>query len=94
MPRQSNAVVRISPRGAGMRYVQSRKYLGTQVGEPEIKLLRDLVEYDGIANTARAVGISPPTLLAVMAGLIHHCRPSTQHIVRAFFAEGGDDTGA
>jgi hypothetical protein len=62
------------------------RYLEVVIGEREIRMLYTLIESDGIAPIAEAIGISHAALLRVCAGLIHHCKPNTQLAIRKFFS--------
>lgn len=62
------------------------RHIDVRVGEPEIKILKQLCEYDGIDETARAIGITRVTLMMVMVGWFDRCNSNTKQAVRAFFA--------
>lgn len=64
-----------------------------EIGEREIRVLRILCEYDGVTETARAIGVDRVSLLFVMAGLGHRSRPSVLQRFRRFFADFDDLQG-
>jgi len=66
---------------------KKERFLNVQITDKEIALLYQLIEYDGIANIAKAIGVCDVTILRVCAGMFHRCRPGSQHAVRRFFAE-------
>lgn len=62
-----------------------RRGVGVRVGDAEIRVLHQLVEYDGLEETAKAMEISKQTLLMVMSGLLPRCTARVQRSVREFF---------
>ena len=83
-PRGPAAVVR--PRAVPASVASKQRHLETVIGDAEIRTLVQLIEYDGLAAIAEAIGISQLTLLRVTAGMMGRCHARTRHAVRRFFA--------
>ena len=64
------------------------RYLDVEIGPREVRMLIQLIECDGIAEIAKAIGVGSLVLLRVGSGMIHHCTPKSQLAVRRFFASG------
>jgi|SRR4249920_4265286 hypothetical protein len=67
------------------------RYVGTELGPREMKMLQELIEYDGLQPIAKAIGISDVALLRACAGFVDRCQPKTRHALRKFFALGPAD---
>lgn len=80
------------PRGAAVLKLKlpprrNRRHAEVKIGDAEVKTLKSLVEYEGLDEMAKVVGVSNVTLLRVCAGWFDRCNIHTQQAIRAFFAE-------
>jgi hypothetical protein len=62
-----------------------------RIGDSEVKLLKDLVEYEGLAHMSREIGVSQVTLLRVCCGWFERCNIGSKQKIRGFFGERTDD---
>lgn len=85
MPKRLGNVIRFeSPaRKAG-------RGLAQEICEKEIRTLYQLVEYYGLVEMCRDIGVSRNVLLMVLAGLSHRCHAKSMQAVRDFFASSRD----
>lgn len=81
------------PRGAAvlrLRPQQNRRHSEVKIGDAEIKTLKQLVEYEGLDEMARVIGVSSMVLLRVCAGWFDRCNIRTQKSIRAFFGASSE----
>jgi hypothetical protein len=57
------------------------------ITESEVKLLRQLVDYEGLKEMERLIGVCDVTILRVCGGWFSRCRPEVKKQFRKFFQE-------
>lgn len=57
------------------------------ITEADIRQLKDLIEYEGLKEISRAIGISEVALLRVCAGWFDRCNRSVRQAVLHFFGQ-------
>lgn len=66
---------------------RNKRAMEVNIGDTEVRMLKQLVEYEGLKEMARILGISESAVLRVCSGWFNRCNTPTQQKVRAFFAE-------
>lgn len=74
-------VLQLNPKARKSRVME------VKIGDAEIRMLKNLVEFEGLQEMSRVIGVSKLTLLRVCAGWFARCNAQTQQTIRAFFAE-------
>lgn len=64
-------------------------HLDVELGAKEEKLLRQLIEWEGVEKISKHIGVAPLSLMLFVAGFSEHQRPHTKQRIRAFFGLGG-----
>lgn len=82
------SVIKLNP--PSRRSSNRRRDMEVKIGDAEVKVLKQLVEYEGLSHMAREIGVDPAVLLRVCAGWFDRCHVNSQQIIRAFFAEKSD----
>ena len=57
------------------------------LNEEEIRILRQLIEFEGLEFMAKEIGVSAVTLLRVCAGWMDRCNARSKQTVLAFFGD-------
>lgn len=62
-----------------------RTYRRTDLSDQQIRIMKDLIEYEGLSFMAREIGVSEMSLLRVCCGWLDRCNTNVRQKVLAFF---------